>query len=63
MFILLLFPQEIPHEPRIIAEPDPAWRSGATTLQGQSSQQFVTAEPLKLELSAKVVIVVRLVAR
>ena len=46
-----------------VVEPDPSWRSGGTTLQGHSTQQFVTAEPIKVDPSRKVEIVLRLVAR
>ena len=34
-----------------VVERDPAWRSGGTTLQGHSTQQFVTAEPIKVDPS------------
>ena len=44
-------------------ELDPSWRSGGTTLQVHSTQQFVTAEPIKVDPSRKVEIVLRLVAR
>ncbi|KAL9976300.1 hypothetical protein ACROYT_G013584 [Oculina patagonica] len=46
-----------------VTEPDPAWRAGGTTLQGYSSQQFMTAEPIKVDPSRKVELVLRLVAR
>ena len=46
-----------------VVEPDPSWRSGGTTLQGYSTQQFMTAEPIKVDPSRKVEIVLRLVAR
>ena len=46
-----------------VVEPDPSWRSGGTTLQVHSTQQFVTAEPIKVDPSRKVEIVLRLVAR
>ncbi|PFX33141.1 hypothetical protein AWC38_SpisGene2023 [Stylophora pistillata] len=46
-----------------VVEPDPAWRAGATTLQGHSTQQFVTAEPITVDPSRKVELVLRLVAR
>ncbi|KAJ7365098.1 hypothetical protein OS493_007746 [Desmophyllum pertusum] len=46
-----------------VTEPDPAWRAGGTTLQGYSSQQFMTADPIKVDHSKKVELVVRLVAR
>jgi len=46
-----------------VVEPNPAWRAGGTTLQGYSTQQFVTAEPIKVDPSRKVELVLRLVAR
>ncbi|XP_022805084.1 uncharacterized protein LOC111342282 isoform X2 [Stylophora pistillata] len=46
-----------------VIERDPAWRSGGTTLQGHSTQQFTTAEPIKVDHSRKVELVLRLVAR
>ena len=46
-----------------VVEPDPAWRAGGTTLQGYSTQQFVTAEPIKVDPSRMVELVLRLVAR
>jgi len=46
-----------------VVEPDPAWRAGGTTLQGYSTQQFVPAEPIKVDPSRKVELVLRLVAR
>ena len=46
-----------------VVERDPAWRSGGTTLQGHSTQQFMTAEPIKVDQSKKVEIALRLVAR
>jgi len=46
-----------------VTEPDPAWRAGGTTLQGYSTQQFMTAEPIKVDPSRKVELVLRLVAR
>lgn len=50
-------------EPANVVEPDPAWRAGATTLQGDSTQQFVAAEPMTVDPSRKVELVLRLVAR
>ena len=32
-----------------VVQPDPAWRAGGTTLQGHSTQQFMTAEPIKVD--------------
>ena len=46
-----------------VVEPDPAWRAGGTTLQGYSTQQFMTAEPINVDHSKKVELVLRLVAR
>lgn len=46
-----------------VTEPDPTWRAGGTTLQGYSTQQFMTAEPIKVDPSRKVELVLRLVAR
>jgi len=46
-----------------VVEPDPAWRAGGTTLQGYSTQQFMTAEPIKVDPSRKIELVLRLVAR
>ena len=46
-----------------LVEPDPAWRAGGTTLQGYSTQQFRTAEPIKVDPTRKVELVLRLVAR
>ncbi|PFX33104.1 hypothetical protein AWC38_SpisGene2034 [Stylophora pistillata] len=46
-----------------VIERDPAWRSGGTTLQGHSTQQFTMAEPIKVDHSRKVELVLRLVAR
>ena len=46
-----------------VVERDPSWRSGGTTLQGHSTQQFMTAEPIKVDQSKKVEIALRLVAR
>ena len=46
-----------------VVQPDPAWRAGGTTLQGYSTQQFMTAEPIKVDHSRKVELVLRLVAR
>ena len=46
-----------------VTERDPAWRAGGTTLQGYSTQQFMTAEPIKVDPSRKVELVLRLVAR
>ena len=49
--------------PVCVTEPDPAWRAGGTTLQGYSAQQFMTADPIKVDPSRKVELVLRLVAR
>ncbi|CAH3041659.1 unnamed protein product [Pocillopora meandrina] len=46
-----------------VVKPDPAWRSGGTTLQGHSTQQFTTAEPIRVDHSRRVELVLRLVAR
>lgn len=46
-----------------VVQPDPAWRAGGTTLQGYSTQQFMTAEPIKVDPTRKVELVLRLVAR
>ncbi|XP_022804931.1 uncharacterized protein LOC111342140 isoform X2 [Stylophora pistillata] len=46
-----------------VVESDPEWRSGGTTLQGHSTQRFITAEPIKVDPSRKVELVLRLVAR
>ena len=46
-----------------VVEPDPAWRSGGTTLQGHSTQQFTKAEPIRVDHSRRVELVIRLVAR
>ena len=46
-----------------IDQPDPAWRAGGTTLQGHSTQQFMPAEPIKVDPTMKVELVLRLVAR
>ena len=46
-----------------VVEPDPAWRSGGTTLQGHSTQQFTTAEPIRVDHSQRVELVLRLVVR
>ena len=46
-----------------VVEPDPAWRAGGTALQGYSTQQFMTAEPIKVDPSRKVELVLRFVAR
>ena len=46
-----------------VVEPDPAWRSGGTTLQGHSIQQFTKAEPIRVDHSRRVELVLRLVAR
>ena len=46
-----------------VVESDPEWRSGGTTLQGQSTQQFIPAEPIRVDPSKKIELVLRLVAR
>lgn len=46
-----------------VVENDPTWRAGGTTLQGYSTQQFMTAEPIKVDPSRKVELVLRLVTR
>lgn len=46
-----------------VVESDPEWRSGGTTLQGHSTQRFITAEPIEVDPSRKVELVLRLVAR
>jgi len=46
-----------------VTEPDPAWRAGGTTLQGYSTQQFMIAQPIKVDPSRRVELVLRLVAR
>ena len=46
-----------------VVEPDPAWKAGGTTLQGYSTQQFMTAQPINVDHSKKVELVLRLVAR
>ena len=46
-----------------VVESDPEWRSGGTTLQGQSTQRFITAEPIRVDPSKKIELVLRLVAR
>ena len=46
-----------------VTERDPAWRAGGTTLQGYSPQQFMKAEPIKVDPSRMVELVLRLVAR
>ena len=48
---------------RILNENDPAWKAGGTTLQGHSTQQFMTANPIKVDHSKKIELVLRLVAR
>ena len=45
-----------------VTERDPAWRAGGTTLQGYSTQQFMTAEQIKVNPSRKVELMLRLVA-
>lgn len=57
------WPEAQAARPVNVVEPDPAWRAGATTLQGHSTQQFVTAEPIMVDPSRKVELVLRLVAR
>ena len=46
-----------------VVESDPEWRSGGTTLQGQSTQRFIKAEPIRVDPSKKIELVLRLVAR
>ncbi|CAH3041645.1 unnamed protein product [Pocillopora meandrina] len=46
-----------------VVERDPAWRAGATTLQGHSTQRFISAEPMEVDPSRKVELVLRLVVR
>ena len=48
---------------RVLNENDPAWKAGGTTLQGYSTQQFVAADPIKVDHSKKIELVLRLVAR
>ena len=48
---------------RILPENDPTWKAGGTTLQGYSSQHFTTADPIKVDSSKKVELLLRLVAR
>ncbi|XP_078365749.1 uncharacterized protein LOC144649993 isoform X3 [Oculina patagonica] len=50
-------------DPGRVTEHDPAWRAGGTTLQGHSTQQFTEADPIKVDPSRKVELVLRLVAR
>ena len=47
----------------VLPENDPAWKAGGTTLQGYSSQHFTTADPIKVDSSKKVELLLRLVAR
>ena len=48
---------------RVLTENDPAWKAGGTTLQGYSTQRFTTADPIKVDPSRKIELVLRLVAR
>ncbi|XP_068699777.1 uncharacterized protein [Montipora foliosa] len=48
---------------RVLTENDPSWRAGGTTLQGHSTQHFVPADPIKVDHTKKVELVLRLVAR
>ena len=48
---------------RVLNENDPSWRAGGTTLQGHSTQHFVPADPIKVDHTKKVELVLRLVAR
>ena len=48
---------------RVLTENDPLWRAGGTTLQGYSTQHFVAADPIKVDHTKKVELVLRLVAR
>ena len=47
----------------VLNENDPLWRAGGTTLQGHSTQHFVPADPIKVDYTKKVELVLRLVAR
>ncbi|XP_068699809.1 uncharacterized protein [Montipora foliosa] len=59
--------QEVPsrreQSRRFLPEADQLWKAGATTLQGHSTQDFVPAEPIQVDPSKKVILMLRLVAR
>ena len=54
---------EIANPGRVLPENDPTWKAGGTTLQGYSSQHFTIADPIKVDSSKKVELLLRLVAR
>ena len=54
---------EVVNPGRVLPENDPTWKAGGTTLQGYSSQHFTTADPIKVDSSKKVELLLRLVAR
>ncbi|XP_068699735.1 uncharacterized protein [Montipora foliosa] len=47
----------------VLTGKDPSWRTGGTTLQGHSTQHFVAADPINVDQSKKVELLLRLVAR
>ncbi|CAH3029900.1 unnamed protein product, partial [Porites evermanni] len=55
--------EEVANPGRVLPENDPTWKAGGTTLQGYSSQHFTTADPIKVDSSKKVELLLRLVAR
>ena len=61
-FVVIGF-AEVVDPGRVLPENDPAWKAGGTTLQGYSSQHFTTADPIKVDSSKKVELLLRLVAR
>ena len=54
---------EVVNTGHVLPENDPTWKAGGTTLQGYSSQYFTTADPIKVDSSKKVELLLRLVAR
>ena len=61
-FVVIVF-DEVVNPGRVLPENDPRWKAGGTTLQGYSSQHFTTADPIKVDSSKKVELLLRLVAR
>ena len=61
-FVVIGFGEVVNHG-RVLPENDPTWKAGGTTLQGYSSQHFTTADPIKVDSSKKVELLLRLVAR
>ena len=63
LFSFFLVPSRREQSRRFLPEADQLWKAGATTLQGHSTQDFVPAEPIQVDPSKKVVLMLRLVAR